>query len=231
MCMIFIFSSLCTCSRTLLPEHCKQHGGYTYEWPSGREPRLTQNGNQTFCKTENFVPLVVPGLSSRSTTTSSSPSPPQDLSISLDPANTRSHEGVAGNCSERIPEWLEDFAENLERSEKHPQPQILLVSQIRNVLSKLHQGSTVFLLTARKTQIARSASEPKLQDLLAEGEPRVCTPTSCCHAARTCSKGWLRMTSELTALVHTITVGTIRRSFFFSQVSMTCSTTFQEFFL
>ena len=37
------------------------------------------------------------------------------------------------------------------------------MTQIRNVLSKWHQGSTVFLLTSRKTQIARSASEPRLQ--------------------------------------------------------------------
>ena len=43
--------------------------GHTYEWPSGREPRLTQNGKQTDCKTENLVPLVVPGPSSSSTTT------------------------------------------------------------------------------------------------------------------------------------------------------------------
>ena len=100
---------------------CKEHG-YTYEWSSGREPRLTKNGKLTFCKTKNFVPLVVPGLSSSSTTTSSSTSPPQDLSISLDPANTRSNEGatrncseeVAGNCSEGIPECLEDLRENLE---------------------------------------------------------------------------------------------------------------------
>ena len=61
---------------------CKVHG-YTFEWPSGCEPRPTQNGKQTFCKTENFVPLVVPGLSSSSTTTSSSTSPPQGLPISL----------------------------------------------------------------------------------------------------------------------------------------------------
>ena len=100
--------------------------GYTCEWSSGREPRLTKTGKQTFCKTENFVPLVVPGLSSSSTTTSSSTMPPQDLSISLDPANTRSEEGATrncseeyeGNCSEGIPECPEDFTENLEVAEK-----------------------------------------------------------------------------------------------------------------
>ena len=41
---------------------CKDHG-YSYEWVSGHEPRLTKNGKSTICKTDNFVPLVVPGLS------------------------------------------------------------------------------------------------------------------------------------------------------------------------
>ena len=35
---------------------CKEHG-FTFEWPSGREPRLAQNVKQTF-KIENFVPLA-----------------------------------------------------------------------------------------------------------------------------------------------------------------------------
>ena len=103
---------------------CKEHD-YTYEWPSDRGPRLTQNGNQTLNRTKNFVPLVGPGLSSSSTTASSSTSPPQDLSVSLDPANTLSNEGstgncsegVAGHCSEGIPEWVQDFTENLEIAE------------------------------------------------------------------------------------------------------------------
>ena len=60
---------------------CEEHG-YTYEWPSGREQRLSKNGNQTICITENFVPLVVPGLSSSSTTPSSSTLLPQDLPVS-----------------------------------------------------------------------------------------------------------------------------------------------------
>ena len=107
-----------------LGKPCKEHD-YTYEWPSDREQRLTNYGNQTLNRTENFVPLVGPVLSSSSATASSSTSPPQDLSVSLDPANTRSKEGatgncsegVAGNCSEGIPPWLQDFTENLEIAE------------------------------------------------------------------------------------------------------------------
>ena len=66
----------------LLGKLCKEHS-YTCEWSSGGEPRLTKNGNQTFCRTENLVPLEVPGLSLSSTTASSSISPPQDVSVSL----------------------------------------------------------------------------------------------------------------------------------------------------
>ena len=41
---------------------CEDHG-YSYEWVSGQEPRLTKDGKSIICKTSNFVPLVVPGLS------------------------------------------------------------------------------------------------------------------------------------------------------------------------
>ena len=39
---------------------------YSYEWVSGQNPRLTKNGKSIICKTDNFVPLVVPGLSANS---------------------------------------------------------------------------------------------------------------------------------------------------------------------
>ena len=109
---IFVTAQLLSRILLSLGKLCKEHG-YTNEWPSGREPRLTQNGNQTLCRFENF-------------TASSSTSPQQDLSVCLDPANTRSNEGATGNCSEGvagncnregIPEWLEDFTENLEIAE------------------------------------------------------------------------------------------------------------------
>ena len=59
---------------------CDNHG-YSYEWVSGQKPRLTQNGKSIIIsKTDNFVPLVVPGLSANSGSVSSSTSPPQDSS-------------------------------------------------------------------------------------------------------------------------------------------------------
>ena len=73
---------------------CKEHG-YTFEWRSGSAPRLTNNGNQTFCRTENCVPVVVPGQSSSSTATSSSTSPSQDPSIALEPSKYASEKDLS----------------------------------------------------------------------------------------------------------------------------------------
>ena len=51
--------------------------GYSYEWINGQKPHLIKNGIRIQCNTENFVPIVVPGLSSsssRSSSTSKTPS-------------------------------------------------------------------------------------------------------------------------------------------------------------
>ena len=49
---------------------CDEHG-YSYEWISGQKPHLIKNGIRIICNTENFVPIVVPGLSSSSSGSSS----------------------------------------------------------------------------------------------------------------------------------------------------------------
>ena len=49
---------------------CDEHG-YSYEWINGQKPHLIKNGIRIQCNTENFVPIVVRGL-----TTSSSSSFP-----------------------------------------------------------------------------------------------------------------------------------------------------------
>ena len=45
--------------------------GYSYEWINGEKPHLIKNGIRIQCNTENFVPIVVPGLSSSSSGSSS----------------------------------------------------------------------------------------------------------------------------------------------------------------
>ena len=48
--------------------------GYSYEWINGRKPYLIKNGIRIQCNTENFVPIVVPGLSNSSSGSDSSTS-------------------------------------------------------------------------------------------------------------------------------------------------------------
>ena len=47
---------------------CEDHG-YTYHWTSGQNPHLTKKGKIIDCNISNYVPFVVPGLSTSSSTT------------------------------------------------------------------------------------------------------------------------------------------------------------------
>ena len=128
--------------------------GYSYEWINGQKPHLIKNGIRIICNTENFVPIVVPGLSSSSSGSSStsrtlmrqeshssssssysSSSPtvreiqireredgnksdisPVQVSNSVDdrsgqPDETTIERGHPLNSE--IPEWLQEFKENL----------------------------------------------------------------------------------------------------------------------
>ena len=53
--------------------------GHSYEWINGQKPHLIKNGIRIQCNTENFVPIVVPGLSASSSSGS-------DLSTSRTPS-------------------------------------------------------------------------------------------------------------------------------------------------
>ena len=130
--------------------------GYSYEWINGQKPHLIKNGIRITCNTENFVPIVVPGLSSSSSgssstsrtpmkqeshssssSSSSSSSPtvisPVPVSDSVDDRSGQPDDETQANkipktnkkettiergnplCSDdpEIPEWLQEFRENL----------------------------------------------------------------------------------------------------------------------
>ena len=118
---------------------CKDHG-YSYERVSGQEPRLTQSAKSIICKIDNFVPLVVPGLSVNSESSSSSTTPsPESLGPEASPAS--GNKAAASSCSDSVlgrsdetssgklgqessendendpladmPFWVEDFTVNL----------------------------------------------------------------------------------------------------------------------
>ena len=63
-----------------LGKRCEDHG-YSQEWTSGQKPQLIKDGRRTKCNTENYVPIVVPGLSTGSSSSATPTSPtslPQD---------------------------------------------------------------------------------------------------------------------------------------------------------
>ena len=53
---------------------CEDHG-YSYEWASGQKPHLVKHGRNIQCNTENYVPIVVPGLSTGSFSSTASTPP------------------------------------------------------------------------------------------------------------------------------------------------------------
>ena len=70
--------------------------GYCYEWINGQKPHLVKNGIRIQCNTENFVPIVVPGLS----TSSSSGS---HHSTSMTPSRQERHRSTSSSSSPSSP--------------------------------------------------------------------------------------------------------------------------------
>ena len=68
--------------------------GYSYEWINGQKPHLMKNGIRIICNTENFVPIVVPGLSSSSSGSSST---------SRTPVKQESHSSSSSSASPSSP--------------------------------------------------------------------------------------------------------------------------------
>ena len=73
--------------------------GYSYEWINGQKPHLIKNGIRIQCNTENFVPIVVPGLSASSS--SSSPS-----STSVTPSRQEINHPASSSSSSTSPPQL-----------------------------------------------------------------------------------------------------------------------------
>ena len=69
--------------------------GYSYEWINGQIPHLINNGIRIQCNTENFVPIVVAGLSSSSSGS--------DPSTSKTPSRQESHSSSSSSTSSSSP--------------------------------------------------------------------------------------------------------------------------------
>ena len=124
------------CNRDQIHAFCKERG-YSYVWTSSQRPQLTKQGKSTACKTENCVPFVIPGLTSRSSTASSSTSPSSDSTSSSSQGevtsklqktaatlkkalNTYIKKDDNRDADERVrdfSEWLQEFPHNPQDTE------------------------------------------------------------------------------------------------------------------
>ena len=105
-----------------LGEFCEEHD-CSYEWANGQKPQLTKNGKIIVCNTANFVPIVVSGLSTVSSTSSPkdssggiSPSPAIQRSDDThaqssrnqgDPTKTKNNNNSQASNVGDLPDWLE----------------------------------------------------------------------------------------------------------------------------
>ena len=79
--------------------------GYSYEWINGQKPHLIKNGIRIICNTENFVPIVVPGLSSSSSGSSSTVrTPVKQESHSSSSSSSSSFSPTVGEIQDRTRE-------------------------------------------------------------------------------------------------------------------------------
>ena len=85
--------------------------GYSYEWINGQKPHLIKNGIRIQCSTENFVPVVVPGLSASSSSGSYQ-------STSRTPSRQESHCSTSSSSSSSSPTATLSDDETREREER-----------------------------------------------------------------------------------------------------------------
>ena len=194
---------------------------YSYEWINCQKPHLIKNGIRIICNTENFVPIVVPGLPSSSSGSSSTSRTPMkqeshsSSSSSSSPSSptvgeiqVREREDATNNDISPVPVsnsvddgsgQPEEIQANKIPKPKKRNPRTILRSQsgcknsrriwwmmkfhyrealtpallMKPLWSRLQRDvriwvNIMFILISLKTEIARSASGPKLQGLRAE---------------------------------------------------------------
>ena len=153
---------------------------------SGQKPRLTKDGKSFIWKTDNFVPLVVPGvihqfwerfvvyIATPQDSSSSSSSPVLEPSDGLDPGNWCDPSKTQNKNEKRddsrdsddpladLPERLEEFKENQVDTELPASAHSCPESDLEHpatVVSESRKHS--IFVTSQKTEIAKSAWEPK----------------------------------------------------------------------
>ena len=122
--------------------------GYSYEWINGQKPHLIKNGIRIICNTENFVPIVVPGLTSSSSGSSST---------SRTPMKQESHSSSSSSSSPSSPAVGEISVrerEDVPNSDISPVPVSELVDD-RSGKPEQTQANIIPKTNKKETTIAR----------------------------------------------------------------------------
>ena len=120
--------------------------GYSYEWINGQKPHLIKDGIRTICNTENFVPIVVPGLSSSSSASSST---------SRTPMKRESHSSSSSSSSPSSP-TVDDIS--VREREDAPNSDISPVP-----VSELADNRTVKPVETQANQIPKTKKETPIE--------------------------------------------------------------------
>ena len=97
---------------------CEDHGK-TYHWTSGQKPHLTEKGRRINCNISNYLPFVVPGLSTSSSTTPtpvSSSSSSQDSVFDVNRYTENPVQYRSGTTSEELRETRENYKDSLQKT-------------------------------------------------------------------------------------------------------------------
>ena len=137
--------------------------GYSYEWTNGKKPHLIKDGIRIICNTENFVPIVVPGLTSSSSTSSSS---------SRTPLKQESHFSYSSSSSSSSPtvgEMSVREREDAPNSDISPVPVSELVDD-RTVKPVEIQANKITKTNKKETTIERGnvCDDPEIPEWLQE---------------------------------------------------------------
>ena len=143
--------------------------GYSSEWINGQKPHLIKNGIRIPCNTENFVPVVVPGLSTSSSSgshpsTSMIPSR-QERNCSTSSSSSSSQSTTASSDSET--------REREDRNENDPSP--VFVSSF-NVDDRTE---TPVVCRESNHEQGRQANQKPTKNMLKGDHDRTWTPVVC----------------------------------------------------
>ena len=117
--------------------------GYSYEWINGQKPHLIKDGIRIICNTENFVPIVVPGLTSSSSGSSST---------SRTPVRQESHSSSSSSSSPTVGEMSVREREDAPNCDISPVP-----------VSELVDDRTGELVEIQANQIPKSQEETTIE--------------------------------------------------------------------